>query len=1320
MVQANSTRVDTRTGPGDTTRRKPFVHLHVHSMYSLLDGACRIDKLVKRAKELDQPAVAVTDHGCLFGLVDFYSKAKEAGVKPILGIEAYMAAGSRHDRTATGVKDGGYHLLLLAQNEDGYRNLLRLGSIAYTEGFYYKPRIDREVLQAHCSGLIATSACLGGEIPAALMKDDRKRARQIAEEYLAIFGPDRFFIELQKHIREQDEVNPHLMDLADRLGIGCVATNDVHFLGAEDHAPHDCLCCISTGKLLSDESRMRYPAELYLKSTQEMYAAMDHPKWVEACENASRIAEQCNAELPLGKNFAPVVKIEKGIRDGNANGRGRVSAHENAPIGSTEWFTSFCSQYELLPFDELNDKAITADDLKQQCDDALRQLAEAGAVWRYGEGGITPEIRARLERELKILADKSISAYFLIVWDFCNEARRRGIPVNARGSGVGTMVGYVLGLSNACPVKYGLLFERFTDPDRSEYPDIDIDICQDGRQAIIDYVRQKYGHVAQIITFGTLKARAAIRDVGRVHNIPLDQVDKVCKLVGESLGMTIDKALQQEPELRQLYDQSPQHRAMIETAMRLEGLARHAGVHAAGVIVATQPLTNIVPLYKPPGEKTGEQIVTQWDGPTCEKVGLLKMDFLGLRTLSIIERAKALIRQTLDEKTILATIGSSAEGSPGVAHDPLDLERLTFDDPKVFQLFQRGETAGVFQFESGGMRNLLMAMKPDRLEDLIAANALYRPGPMDLIPDYNDRKHGRSPVPRSHPIVEKFTSETYGIMVYQEQVMQIVHELGDIPLRAAYSLIKAISKKKQKDIDAARPQFVRGAGEKGLAKPQAEELFDLILKFAGYGFNKSHSTGYAIVAYQTAYLKTYFPIQYMAALLTYESVSTEKVVEYIDECKHVMLPGGGGKRGVAVKPPDVNLSDIGFTVVYEPGEPRDADHGHIRFGLTAVKGVGERAIMAILEERRRNGPFTSLHDFCERVPSGNMNRATIEALIKCGAFDSLHGGVSARSAMVEAVESAIQAGASIASSRASGQYGMFGMGLEVEAEKPKGKAPAAIALPRVEPWSSKQALDFEKEVLGFYVSSHPLDEHGDGLQRFSTCSIGEAKALPADMKVTIGGMLSRVRPTFVKKGRSAGAKMAMLTLEDNRDKIDAVVFADTYATCYDSLETDRVVFLVGKVDRRREEPSIVPIERAAECLTQSVKIVIRDHTRDDKRSAFNGELTRLREVLRQASRRSESTAEVTLELHQNGKVVGLRLPGLRVSVDDNLMSSIRAVLDSVEQGDSRCELVGPPRVRINSAAVQAFAAANAERAVEKLSYASRLDDGEVCESVDRY
>jgi DNA polymerase-3 subunit alpha len=1282
---------------------KPFVHLHVHSEYSLLDGACRIEDMVKRASELDQPALAVTDHGCLFGVVAFHNAAKAAGVKPIIGIEAYMTE-DRRSRVATGVKDGGHHLLLLAQNHAGYKNLLKLGSIAYTEGFYYKPRIDKEVLRRHCDGLIATSACLGGEIPGALMASDRKRAKAIAETYLDVFGPDRFFIELQCHIDEQNRLNPELIDLADRLGIGTVATNDVHFLLDSDHAPHDALCCIGTGKLLSDEARMRYPTELYMKSSAEMYAAMDHPKWREACENTSRIAAMCELQLDFKQNHAPVVKVEKinDPRPGHLSDPSKVHAE-----GSTEWFKDFCAQFQLQPFDATSDK-LKPEQLKKQCDTALKQLAEAGAVWRYGKDGITAEIRARLDRELGILADKNISAYFLIVWDFCNEARRRGIPVNARGSGVGTMVGYCLGLSNACPVKYGLLFERFTDPDRSEYPDIDIDMCQDGRQEIIDYVRQKYGHVAQIITFGTMKAKLAIRDVGRVLGVPIPEVDKIAKLVPEQLNVTLDKALQQEPELRKVYDDNPTTRKLIDIARRLEGMSRHPGVHAAGVIIATQPLDNIVPLYQPSGT---DQVVTQWDGPTCEKVGLLKMDFLGLRTLSIIERAKLLITQTLPPEGVTATVEDSrkAQQLPLLGFDPLDLERIPFDDPKVFDLFRRGDTAGVFQFESGGMRNLLMGMKPDRLEDLIAANALYRPGPMDLIPDYNDRKHGRKPVPKVHEIVDRFTAETYGIMVYQEQVMQIVHELGGIPLRAAYSLIKAISKKKQKDIDAVRPTFLEGAQSKGLTRQGADDLFELILKFAGYGFNKSHSTGYAIIAYHTAYLKTYFPSQYMAALLTYESGSTDKVVEYMDECKRVMRPNG--TRGLAVLPPDISESDVAFTVVFDKDEPHDVNHGHIRFGLTAVKGVGEKAIRRILEVRESGGPFRSMYEFHERVPPGVVTKAVMEAFIKCGAFDSLHGR-DRRAAMVASIEDASNRGAQEAALRSSDDF-LFGAVAEKVEKKKTASGGDEPRLRDVPAWSDKQTLDFEKEVTGLYMSSHPLDAHRDTIARFGTATVAQAKQLKAETQVILGAMISRVRRTVT---RAKNEPMAMLTFEDHTGPIEAVAFPRTYAIAAPLLTEGSILFVRGKIDRKREDPSlmideVIPVEQAAQTLTQRVRIRL-----DARAGHFNGELRHLQALLRQSEARSgQRGAAVEFEIHESGKCVRLRLNGRPVAVDPELPGRIAMVL----RRPDCCDLLGPPKAGDNGQVRHVEGDPDTDDG-PKLAFRSRVQDEALCASIDRY
>ncbi len=1246
-----------------------FAHLHLHTEYSLLDGGNRISKLVKHVRELGMDTVAMTDHGNVFGAVEFYTKAKEAGIKPILGIEAYVAPGDRHDRQYTGVADGGFHLVLLAENQQGWQHILKLTSDSYLNGFYFKPRMDKTTLAQWADGLIAINGHLGSSIAHHLLRyvqnpDTESHWQAAVDEakwHAKTFKPNekgepRFFVEVQRHgVPEQDAINPHLIRLAKELNLPLVCDNDAHFMRAEDYDSHDTLCCISMAKVKTEENRLRYPRDLYVKSPEQMGELF--PDLPEAMENTVRIAQRCNVELPAGQNHAPVVKpvIPK-------------DKFKYTKGDRTKWYTEFCARYDLEPFDATRDKE-TPDELKQRCDKALRELSEAGLVWRYGLDGVTDEIRARLDRELRILADKAISAYFLIVWDFVNWARQRGIPANARGSGVGTMVGYVLGLSNACPVRYGLLFERFTDPDRSEYPDIDIDICQDGRGAVIEYVRQKYGHVAQIITFGTLKARAAIKDVGRVLGLLPGETQRLANMVPDGLNVSIDDALEKEPDLRSEYESRPEIRELIDTAKALEGQVRHSGVHAAGVVIATQPLDNIIPLARPTGAKAGEgDAITQWDGPTVEKFGLLKMDFLGLRTLSIIERAKELIRNSLDEAAIRTALGIDDPN-----RDPLDLERLTYDDPRVFELFQRGDTAGVFQFESGGMRKLLLDMKPDRLEDLIAANALYRPGPMDLIPDYNRRKHGEQQVPEVHPIVDRFTAETYGVMVYQEQVMQICHELGGIPLRAAYSLIKAISKKKEKVINAERPVFIEGAVKQGLEKHKAEELFDLILKFAGYGFNKSHSTGYAIVAYQTAYLKTYFPNQYMAATLTYES-QAQKVADwiaYLEDCRRATFPDG--HTGIDVQPPDINLSASDFSVVFDANEVRDHNHGHVRFGLRALKGAGEKAIAAVVEERTKHGPFRSLFDFCERVPLAVVNKATIEALIKAGAFDSVHG-MEQRAAMVEAIEGAVRAGQALAADRASGQGSLFGF----------GDAPAAVAeievksetpLPRVEPWDLQLALMNEKEVLGFFVSSHPLERYKTQLETFGTATSVSAPDLDDGTQVILGGMLTRVRPVLVRNGRSAGQKMAMITLEDLEGQIDGVLFSDTFAKCGDALVDHAMIFIVGQVDKSRGTPSIkvdrvIPIAKAAAELAGSIEISLEDGEEAEATLAMlNGELQRQSRLNGSAGR----PVPVRLHLYAESRHVILEPSRLKVAASESLLGFIRETV-----GAQSCSVTAGP------------------------------------------
>jgi len=1313
-----------------------FTHLHLHTEYSLLDGGNQVDKLVARIVELGMTSCAITDHGNMFGAASFYQTCKEKGIKPILGVEAYVTPPGkpRTDRTYSGGGEGGYHLVLLAMNNRGWQNLLVLCSEAYLTGFYYKPRIDRELLAKHSDGLIAINGHLGSEIGEHLLAFERTGdekhwllAKESAEWHVRTFGDrdsafdirhsspspgtnaesriqnadstgsiPRFYVELQHHVPEQNAINKWLIKLAREVGAPLVCDNDAHFLRESDYDTHDTLICISTGKGKRDENRMHYPREVYVKSPQEMadlFAGEDYNAGafrnagLEALANTQKIAEACNVTLPIGANHAPMVRVTlPRAKD--------LPKHDDPKYAGdlTIWYSDYCSWFELSPFRNEDGSELSDADkakAKSDCDAALKLLAEGGFIWRYGRPiasveGRAPEAAhaadadhtakvARLERELNILANKNISAYFLIVWDFVNWGRSNGVPALARGSGVGTMVGYVLGLSNACPVRYGLLFERFTDPDRSEYPDIDIDLCQDGRGRVIDYVRRKYGHVAQIITFGTLKAKAAIKDVGRVLEIPLAEVDRITKLVPEQLNITIAEALKKEPELAGMYAKDLRIKELLDQATALEGHTRHAGVHAAGVIVATRPLQEIVPLYKQSGkEKEGEldAVITQWDGPTCEKMGLLKMDFLGLRTISIVTRAKRLIRETMSEREIWEAVGREAEyqanertsepanqGIDGIAtaarsqvsslDHPLDLDRLSFADQRVFEIFRRGETTGVFQFESGGMRRLLVEMKPDRLEDLIAANALFRPGPMDLIPDYNRRKHGTEQVPKVHEIVDTHTRETYGVMVYQEQVMQIVHGLGGIKLRDAYSLIKNISKKKHDKIEKERPKFIDGAVKQGLTKEGANDLFELILKFAGYGFNKSHSTGYAIVAYQTAYLKCFYPAQYMAAFLTYESQANKVSdwIPYLEDCRRTRIIDakqcGPEERtpttiatGIEVKPPDINLSKADFAVVggvlgtnlgtnlgtpslregtpskstnspsqanpplAERGGTHHQTSSHIRFGLKAIKGIGEKAIDSIIAERDKSGAFTSLFDFCERVAPGAISKAMLESLIKCGAFDGVHGREN-RAAMVGTIDASITAGQRLAQDKAAGQGGLFGGGVQRSGggggakgeqanreSQPSTKPESASALAplaRVTPWPEKELLNFEKEVLGFYVSSHPLERWKHWSDAFASASTSRLKESPQDARVVLPCMIQSVRSIVVRNGKSAGQKMAILTVEDHTGAADCVLFTDNFAKYGHLAEAERVVFVLGRLDLSRGDPQVivdrlVPIE----------------------------------------------------------------------------------------------------------------------------------------------
>lgn len=1152
----------------------PFVHLHVHTHYSLLDGANRIDELVKTSKDMGMPAVAITDHGNMFGVIEFYRAAISAGIKPILGMEAYLAPGDRRAKEKDHWGESNYHLLLLAMNNVGYKNLLKLSSIGYREGFYSKPRIDREVLAAHHEGLICTSTCLGAEIPQALIHRDRATAEKMSDWYLSLFGPERFFIELQDHgIEEQRTINPELIDIAKRKGLGLIATNDVHYLRHDDAEAHDVLCCIQTKAMQDDVDRFKFPTDqFYLKSPDEM--ANLFPQIGEAMSNTVRIAEMCNVDLDFTKRHTPVYRPPE----------------------------------------------------KQTAEEYLRKLVFEGAIERYGE--VTDELRERIDYELEVIQSKGFSSYFLICWDFVHYARDKGIPCGARGSGCSSIVAYCLHLSQPDPLRYGLYFERFMDPDRDEMPDIDIDICQNGRERVIQYVREKYGHVAQIITFGTLKARAAIRDVCRVTGVSLAEADKIAKLVPEELKMTLDKALSREPELKRLYESDNRVRRVIDIGRRVEGLARHAGVHAAGVVIADEPLDGLLPLYKASGS---DAIITQFEGPTVEMVGLLKMDFLGLRTLSVITLACQLVEQNHGVK--------------------IDLDRLDLEDQTVYAIFASGQTKGVFQFESGGMRDVVMKMRPNRIEDLIAANALYRPGPMVNIDAYIARKHGeRWGTP--HKIMDEVLEETYGIIVYQEQVARLVNQLGGIERKRAFRLAKAISKKKTSMIEAERVPFVEGSVKKGLTKDVAEDIFNQILPFGEYAFNKAHSTGYALVAFQTAYIKAHYPVEFMAALLTYEMGDTDKVVEYIEECRRI---------GIDVRPPDINSSRSDFTVVHPKG---GTGQPFIRFGLAAIKGVGERAVLSIIEARERGGPIRDIFDFCERIDAQAVNRGVVEALIKAGAFDTTG---AMRKALMLALDRALQMGVEAQRDKASGQLSMFGGG---GSEEP----PPALS---TQEWTEAEMLAQEKSVLGFYVTSHPLSTHAEMLRKFASADCADIQHLPEETEIVVGGMISRVRLVTTKSERNAGSKLAVIVFEDVTGSVEAVVYSEDLEKYRDLIGPDRLVFLRGKVDRRREDPSlrvseVMSMEEGPARLADAVILNVRSTGREG--SAFS----QLREVC--AAHRGDRN--LFLRVQTPGQMVTVLRCGAEMCVrpDDAFVAEIETIL-----GPGAVDVVGQRRAKPNRA-----------------------------------
>ncbi len=1045
----------------------PFVHLHNHTEFSLLDGASRTDRLVARAKELGMPAVAITDHGTMCGVVDFYKNAVKAGIKPIIGCEVYVAPRSRHERT-TVEGEAYYHLVLLAENTAGYRNLMELVSRANTEGFYYKPRVDKELLREYHEGLIALSACLAGEVPALLLRGDSAGAEALAREYAAIFGADNFFIELQDHgLAEQKQVNPMLAALAAKLGLGLVATNDIHYIGRQDAESHDVLLCIQTGKTVDDTGRMRFQTnEFYLKSGDEMAALF--PAHPEAVANTVRIAERCNVTLEFGKLYLPEFPIPAGL---------------------------------------------TADAY-------LRQLCLERLPARYPAAGKTET--DRLDYELGVIAQMGFASYFLIVWDFVSYARQEGIAVGpGRGSAAGSIVAYLLGITNIDPLKYGLLFERFLNSERVTMPDIDIDFCYVRRSKIIEYVVQRYGadRVAQIVTFGTMAARAAIRDVGRALNMPYGDVDRIAKLVPGELGITLHRALEVSNELKTLYQNDPEVKKLLDLAISVEGLPRHASTHAAGVVIANEPLTHYVPLQN----STEGFITTQYDKDRIEEIGLLKMDLLGLRTLTVIGDALAMIKQNRDID--------------------IDIDAIPQADPKTCAMLAAGDTAGVFQMESSGMTNLVRELKPERFEDLIPLVALFRPGPLGsgMVTDFINGRHGRKKVAYLHPLLEPILKDTFGVILYQEQVMQIASVLAGFTLSQADLLRRAMGKKKPEIVAAQRDNFMKGAAERHIDARLAEEIFNLIAHFADYGFNKSHSAAYALVAYQTAWLKANYPLEFMAALLTSVMGASDKVGFYIEECR---------RMGLAVLPPDVNASAAGFTV----------DGEAIRFGLAGVKNVGDNAIAGLVAERAKGGKYTSLVDFCSRIDMRVVNKRMLDSLIRCGAFDSLGWK---RSQLLAVLDQAIDVAAARQRDRDSGQLGLFGDGDAAGADE--------IAPPRLEELPTEELLAMEKEMTGFYVTGHPLDKYREIMKDYTSVGQLSGDEYGDGQAVRVAGLVAGAKRITTK----SGDMMCFVALEDFTGQVEVVVFPRLFDRVSRLLLPDAALAVSGKLSVGEETVKVI-------------------------------------------------------------------------------------------------------------------------------------------------
>ncbi|NVL90590.1 MAG: DNA polymerase III subunit alpha [Desulfobacterales bacterium] len=1149
-----------------------FVHLHVHTQYSLLDGAIRIDPLLKLAASHNMISVAITDHGTMYGVVEFYEKAYKAGIKPIIGCELYLAPGSRFDKTP-GDKRGMSHLVALAKNREGYRNLCRLVTAAHLEGFYYKPRVDKAILADCSKGLIALSGCLHGEIPRLIQAGRLDKAAAAVRNYETIFGEGNFYLEVQNNgIQAQETVNHALCEMSETLSVPLVATNDCHYLNQEDARAQDVLLCIQTGKLVQETKRLKFATDqLYFKSPEEM--KLDFRDYPGAVEHSVEIGNRCNLELDLQSHHFPRFRPE------------------SEDSGSKEKGVSSVDEY-------LEREARKGLEVRLQ---RIRTM--------HPDFSPDSQYHERLDQELNVIKGMGFASYFLVVADFVRFARKSNIPVGpGRGSAAGSLVAYSLEITDLDPIAYGLIFERFLNPERKSLPDIDVDFCIEGRDAVFQYMVEKYGgsdHVAQIITFGKMQARAVIRDVGRALDIPLKEVDGIAKMMPEVLNISLEQAISQEPKLQDLAEEKPYVKELFTIAQALEGLPRHASTHAAGVVISDRSLVEYLPLAR---GKKGE-VVTQYDMKAVEKIGLIKFDLLGLRNLTVMKETCEIIRKQGDT--------------------PPDLAHLDLTDKKTFQILASAQTTGVFQLESSGMKDLLIRLKPTCFEDIIALVALYRPGPLDsgMHNEFVERKNGRVPVTYLLPELESLLADTYGVILYQEQVMNIASVLADYSMAEADNLRKAMGKKIGEIMAQERERFLSRAKKKGVDQEKAEKVFDQMETFGRYGFNRAHSAAYAMIAFQTAYLKAHFPVEFMAAILTSEMGSTEEVVKYIAECRN---------QDIEVLPPDINQGEMNFTVV----------EGKIRFGLAAVKNVGQGAIESVIEVRKDDGPFKSLFDFCERIDHRKVNRRVIESLVKAGAFDSTG---DKRSQIMAVLEDALEVGQKIRKDRANGQIGLF------EAVATERNNTMYPPFPEIEEWNESELLNYEKESLGFFITGHPLARYEPILKKFANTDTLNLQELSEGRVVRIGGVVRDYKRHNDRKGEA----MAFVTLEDLSGLVETILFSSLYSSVSDFVKKDSAVMVEGRVTRDEKSSKIlaetvVPIDRAEETWTASVQINL-DMTGLDKEA-----LRKLCEILKQ----HKGSCSVYLHLlipRRTDTIIALP-DSIRVKADPGLTEAVNKFL----------------------------------------------------------